>query len=153
MFAALPEEEKGDLRATCFAPLQVIDLIATMSTFIVEIFDGHFGDMKFQFGETIIQMKPIHVCLILGLRVSPIANEFLFADSEHMENFRMRRFPKNKNAYWFKEIEDALKQAKLERHQEDVLRLNLLKIILSFLLPNKGRNIWVKNVDLVDDQQ
>ncbi|KAF6167796.1 hypothetical protein GIB67_027574, partial [Kingdonia uniflora] len=38
-----------------------------------------------------------------------------------------------------------------DRHLEDVLRLNLLKIILSFLLPNKGRNIWVKYLDLVDD--
>ncbi|KAF6156465.1 hypothetical protein GIB67_040573 [Kingdonia uniflora] len=98
-------------------------------------------------------MKPIHVCLILGLRVSHIANWFLFVDPEHMTNFRMRRFPKKKNTYGLKKIDDALKQAKLERHQEDVLRLNLLKIILSFLLPNKGRNVWVKYVDLVDDLQ
>ncbi|KAF6156314.1 hypothetical protein GIB67_013758 [Kingdonia uniflora] len=98
-------------------------------------------------------MKPIHVCLILGLRVSPIANEFLFVNPEHMTNFRMRRFPKKKNIYGLKEIDDALKQAKLERHQEDVLRLNLLKIILSCLLPNKGRNVWVKYVDLVCDLQ
>ncbi|KAF6139340.1 hypothetical protein GIB67_021550 [Kingdonia uniflora] len=91
----------------------------------------------------IIQMKPIHVCLILGLRVLSIANEFLFIDPEHMTNFRMRRFPKKKNTYGLKEIDDALKQAKLERHQDDVLRLNLLKIILSFLLPNKGKNVWV----------
>ncbi|KAF6138230.1 hypothetical protein GIB67_011070 [Kingdonia uniflora] len=34
---------------------------------------------------------------------------------------------------------------------EDVLRLNLLKIILSFLLPNKGNNVEVGYVDLVDD--
>ncbi|KAF6155306.1 hypothetical protein GIB67_019832 [Kingdonia uniflora] len=87
-----------------------------MSTLVVEIFDRHLGDMKFQFGETIIQMKPIHVCLILGLRVSPIANEFLFVDPEHMTNFRMRRFPKKKNTYGLKEIVDALKEAKLERH-------------------------------------
>ncbi|KAF6151672.1 hypothetical protein GIB67_043079 [Kingdonia uniflora] len=98
-------------------------------------------------------MKSIHVCQILGLRVSPIINDFLFADPEHMANFRMRRFPKNKNTYGLKEIDDALKQAKLERHQEDVLRLNLLKIILYFLLLNKGRNVWVKYVDLVDDLQ
>ncbi|KAF6176040.1 hypothetical protein GIB67_021289 [Kingdonia uniflora] len=78
MFAALPEEEKGILRATCFVPLLLIDTIARMSMLVVEIFD---------------------------------------------------------------------------RHLEDVLRLNLLKIILSFLLPNKGRNVWVKYVDLVDDQQ
>ncbi|KAF6142160.1 hypothetical protein GIB67_037078 [Kingdonia uniflora] len=96
-------------------------------------------------------MNPIHVCLILGLCDSPIANEFLFVDPEHMKFFRMRRFPKKKNTYGLKEIVDALKQAKLERHQEDVLRLNLLKIILSFLLPNKGRNIEVRYVDLVDD--
>ncbi|KAF6165105.1 hypothetical protein GIB67_000689 [Kingdonia uniflora] len=76
MFAALPEEEKGVLRATCFAPLLLIDPIAMMSTLVVEIFD---------------------------------------------------------------------------RHLEDVLRLNLLKIILSFLLLNKGKNVWVKYVDLVDD--
>ncbi|KAF6165395.1 hypothetical protein GIB67_018839, partial [Kingdonia uniflora] len=38
-----------------------------------------------------------------------------------------------------------------EEEKEDVLRLNLLKIILSFLLPNKGRNVWVKYVDLADD--
>ncbi|KAF6138992.1 hypothetical protein GIB67_010718 [Kingdonia uniflora] len=86
-------------------------------------------------------MKPIHVCLILGLRVSPIANEFLIVDPEHMKFFRMRRFSKKNNTYGLKEIDDALKQAKLERHQEDVLRLNLLKIILSFLLPNKEKNI------------
>ncbi|KAF6155659.1 hypothetical protein GIB67_007096 [Kingdonia uniflora] len=41
----------------------------------------------------------------------------------------------------------------IDRHLEDVLRLNLLKIILSFLLPNKGRNMWVKYIDLVDDLQ
>ncbi|KAF6163196.1 hypothetical protein GIB67_025060 [Kingdonia uniflora] len=153
MFAALPDEAKGALRTTYFAPLLLIDPIATMSTLVVEIFDRHLGDMKFQFGETIIQMKPIHVCqiLILGIRVSLIANEFLFVDSEHMTNFRMRRFPKKKNTYGLKEIVDALKQAKLERHQEDVHRLNLLKIILSFLLPNKGRNVEVRYVDLVDD--
>ncbi|KAF6177057.1 hypothetical protein GIB67_015932 [Kingdonia uniflora] len=75
MFAALPEEEKGTLRTTCFTPLLLIDPIATMSMLVVEIFDRHLGDMKFQFGETIIQMKPIHVCLILKLRVSPIANK------------------------------------------------------------------------------
>ncbi|KAF6135436.1 hypothetical protein GIB67_027310 [Kingdonia uniflora] len=160
MFAALPEEEKGALRVTCFAPLLLIDPIAMMSTLVVEIFDRHLGDMKFQFGETIIQMKPIPVCLILGLRVSLIANEFLFVDPKHMTNFRIRRFPKKKNTYGLKEIVDALKQAKLERHQgfyhyivlfrfaKDVLRLNLLKIILSFLLLKKGRNVWVKYVDL-----
>ncbi|KAF6139542.1 hypothetical protein GIB67_015499 [Kingdonia uniflora] len=153
IFAALPEEENGALRATCIAPLLLIDPIATMSTLVVEIFDRHLGNMKFQFGEMIIQMKPIHVYLILGLRVSPIANEFLFVDPEHMTNFRRRRFPKKKNTYGLKEIDDALKQVKLERHQEDVLRLNLLKIILSFILPNKGRNIWVKYVDLIDDLQ
>ncbi|KAF6155089.1 hypothetical protein GIB67_035836 [Kingdonia uniflora] len=38
-----------------------------------------------------------------------------------------------------------------DRHLDDVLRLNLLKIILSFLLPNKGRNVWVKYVDMADD--
>ncbi|KAF6161812.1 hypothetical protein GIB67_008573 [Kingdonia uniflora] len=148
---ALPEEEKGVLRATCFAPLLLIDPIATMSTLVVEIFDRHLDNMKFQFGETIIQMNPIHVCLILGLRVSPIANEFLFVDPEHMINFRMRRFLKKKNTYGLKKIVDALKQAKLERRQEDVLRLNLLKIILSFLLPIKGRNAEVRYVNLVDD--
>ncbi|KAF6135342.1 hypothetical protein GIB67_027216 [Kingdonia uniflora] len=73
--------------------------MARMSTLVVEIFDRHLGDMKFQFGKTIIQMKPIHVFLILGLRVSPIANEFLFVDHEYMTNFRMRRFPKKKNTY------------------------------------------------------
>ncbi|KAF6171083.1 hypothetical protein GIB67_010951 [Kingdonia uniflora] len=70
-----------------------------------------------------------------------------------MTNFRMRRFPKKKNTYGLKEIDDALNQVKLERDQEDVLRLNFFKIILSFLLPNKGRNIWVKYADLVDDLQ
>ncbi|KAF6145362.1 hypothetical protein GIB67_016823 [Kingdonia uniflora] len=117
MYVALPEEEKGALRTTCFTPLLLIDPIATISTLVIEIFDRHLGDMKFQFGETIIQMKPIHVCLILGLRVSPIANEFLFVDPEHMKIFRRRRFPKKKNTYGLKEIDDALKQAKLKRHQ------------------------------------
>ncbi|KAF6170969.1 hypothetical protein GIB67_014786 [Kingdonia uniflora] len=98
-------------------------------------------------------MKPILVCLILGLHVSPIANEFLFVDPERMTNFRMRRFPKKKNTYGLKEIDDALKHAKLERHQEDVLQLNLLQNILSFLLSNKGRNVWVKYIDLVNDLQ
>ncbi|KAF6141513.1 hypothetical protein GIB67_012275 [Kingdonia uniflora] len=92
-----------------------------MSTLVVEIFDRHLGDIKFKFGETIIQMKPIHVCLILGLHVSPFANEFLFVDPEHMMNFRMRQFPKKKNTYGLKEIDNALKQAKLKKHQEDVL--------------------------------
>ncbi|KAF6142830.1 hypothetical protein GIB67_002694, partial [Kingdonia uniflora] len=92
MFVALPEEEKGVLRITCFAPLMFIDPITTMSMLVVEIFDRHLGDMKFQFGGTIIQMKPIHVYLILGLRVSLIANEFLFVDPEHLKNFRMRRY-------------------------------------------------------------
>ncbi|KAF6167085.1 hypothetical protein GIB67_041340 [Kingdonia uniflora] len=101
MFAALPEEEKGALRASCFAPLLLIDLITMMSTLVVKIFDRHLSDMK------------------------------------------MRRFPKKKNTYGLKEIDDALKHVKLERHQDDVLRLNLLKIILSFLLPNKVRNVWV----------
>ncbi|KAF6158019.1 hypothetical protein GIB67_008148 [Kingdonia uniflora] len=67
-----------------------------MSTLVVEIFDRHLGDMKFQFEDTIIQMKPIHVCLILGLRASPISNEFLFVDLEHMANFRMRLFLQKK---------------------------------------------------------
>ncbi|KAF6145394.1 hypothetical protein GIB67_034164 [Kingdonia uniflora] len=80
-----------------------------MSTLVVEIFDRHLGDRKFQFGETIFQMKHIHVCLILGLCVSPIVNEFLFVNPEHMMNFRMRRFPKKKNTYGLKEIDDALK--------------------------------------------
>ncbi|KAF6137081.1 hypothetical protein GIB67_030845 [Kingdonia uniflora] len=91
MFAALPEEEKGVLRTTYFVPLLLIKPIATMSTLVVEIFDRHLGDMKFQFRGMIIQMKLIHVCLILGLRVSYIANEFLFIDPEHMMNFRIRR--------------------------------------------------------------
>ncbi|KAF6161794.1 hypothetical protein GIB67_008555 [Kingdonia uniflora] len=46
MVAAMPEEENGTLRATYFAPLLLIDLIATMSTLVVEIFDHHLGDMK-----------------------------------------------------------------------------------------------------------
>ncbi|KAF6136420.1 hypothetical protein GIB67_019303, partial [Kingdonia uniflora] len=148
MFAALPEEENGVLRTTCFAPLLLTDSIATMLTLVVEIFDRNLGDMKFQFGGTIIQMKPIHVCLILGLHVSPIANELFFVDLEHITNFRMRRFPKKKNTFGLKEIDNALKQAKLEKHHDNVLRLNLLKIILSFLLPNKGRNVGMKCVDL-----
>ncbi|KAF6159259.1 hypothetical protein GIB67_032030 [Kingdonia uniflora] len=120
MFAALPEEEKGVLHTTCFAPLLLIDPMVMMSTLVVEIFDRHLGGMKFQFGEMIIQMNP----------------------------FILRRFPKKKNIYGLKEIENALKQAKLKRHHDEVLRLNLLKIILSFLLPDKGRNVWVKYVDL-----
>ncbi|KAF6173164.1 hypothetical protein GIB67_028462 [Kingdonia uniflora] len=99
-----------------------------MSMLVVEIFDRHLGNMKFQFGETIIQMKIIHVCLISGIRVSSIVNEFLIFYPGHMINFIMRRFPKKKNTYGLKKIVDALKQAKLERHHEDVLRLNLLKI-------------------------
>ncbi|KAF6136965.1 hypothetical protein GIB67_030729 [Kingdonia uniflora] len=81
-----------------------------MSMLVMEIFDRHLGDMMLQFEETIIQMKPIHVYLILGLRVSPIANKFLFVDPEHMKNLRMRQFPKKKNTYGMKEINHALKQ-------------------------------------------
>ncbi|KAF6152940.1 hypothetical protein GIB67_039647 [Kingdonia uniflora] len=143
IFAALSEEKKDALHVTCFTPLLLIDPIATISMLVAKIFNLHLGDMKFQFGETIIHMIHIHVYLILGICVSPIANEFLFVDPEHMTNFRIRQFPKKKNIYGLKEIDVALKQAKLEKHQEDVLRLNLLKIILSFLLPNKGRNVWV----------
>ncbi|KAF6151689.1 hypothetical protein GIB67_001972 [Kingdonia uniflora] len=80
-----------------------------MLTLVVEIFDRHLGNMKFQFEETIIHMNPIHVCLILGLRVSPIANENLFVNPEHMTNFRIRRFPRKKNTYGLKEIDDTLK--------------------------------------------
>ncbi|KAF6174417.1 hypothetical protein GIB67_024439 [Kingdonia uniflora] len=65
-----------------------------------------------------------------------------------MTNFRMRRFPKKKNTYGLSEIDDALKQAKLERHHDNFLRLNLLKIILSFPLLNKGKNVEVKYVDM-----
>ncbi|KAF6148563.1 hypothetical protein GIB67_042522, partial [Kingdonia uniflora] len=54
----------------------------------------------------------------------------------------------NKNTYGLKEIDEDLKQAKLERHLVDVLRLNLLKIMLSFLLSNKGRNVEGMYVDL-----
>ncbi|KAF6143491.1 hypothetical protein GIB67_029660 [Kingdonia uniflora] len=75
MFATLPEEEKGALHATNFAPLLLIGPIATMPTLVIQIFDRHLGDMK------------------------------------------MRRFLKKKNRYRLKEIVDALKQAKLERHQ------------------------------------
>ncbi|KAF6139824.1 hypothetical protein GIB67_009671 [Kingdonia uniflora] len=38
-----------------------------------------------------------------------------------------------------------------DRHLDDVLRLNLLKIILSILLLNKRRNVGVKYVDMVDN--
>ncbi|KAF6162055.1 hypothetical protein GIB67_012439 [Kingdonia uniflora] len=101
IFTALPEEMKGALRATCFAPLLLINSIATMSTLVVEIFDRHLA----------------------------------------YEEFQNEAIPQKKNTYGLKEIDDALKQAKLERYQVDVLRLNFLKIILSFLLPNKGRNV------------
>ncbi|KAF6163573.1 hypothetical protein GIB67_022138 [Kingdonia uniflora] len=73
MFAALPEDEKGALCTTCFVLLLLIDLITTISTLVMKIFDCHL---------------------------------------------------------------------------DDVLRLNLLKIILSFLIRNKGRNVWVKYVNL-----
>ncbi|KAF6150281.1 hypothetical protein GIB67_033980, partial [Kingdonia uniflora] len=62
MFAVLPEEEKGVLRAISFAPLLLIDSIATMSILVMEIFDRHLGDMKFQLGEAIIKMKPFIRC-------------------------------------------------------------------------------------------
>ncbi|KAF6158989.1 hypothetical protein GIB67_042070 [Kingdonia uniflora] len=145
IFVAMPEEKKGVLRNTCFAPLLFIDPITTMSTLVIKIFDRHLSDMKFQFRGTIIQMKPINVYMILGLHVSSIVNEFLFVDPEHITNFRMRRFPKKMNTYGLKEIDRDLKQAKLERYHDDVLRLNLLKIILSFLFPNKGKNVEVRN--------
>ncbi|KAF6172231.1 hypothetical protein GIB67_024853 [Kingdonia uniflora] len=116
MFVALTEEENVALCTTCFGPLLLIDPIATMPMLVVEIFDRHLSDMKFQFWGIIIQMKPIQLCLILGLRDSHITNDFLFIDPEHMTNFRMRRFPKKINTFVLKEIDDALKQAKLERY-------------------------------------
>ncbi|KAF6158275.1 hypothetical protein GIB67_001346 [Kingdonia uniflora] len=48
MFVGLSGEEKGVLHATCFAPLQLIDPIATMSTLVVEIFDRHLAMMPFE---------------------------------------------------------------------------------------------------------
>ncbi|KAF6149536.1 hypothetical protein GIB67_003684 [Kingdonia uniflora] len=145
IFAALPEEEKDTLRVTCFAPLLLINPIVTMLTLAVEIFDRHLSDMKFQFGETIIQMKHIHVCLILGLRVSPIVNELLFIDPEPMMNFRMRQFPKKKNTYGLKEIDDALKQAKLERHQGNALICHLFSLLYHYPLLRCSSIKFVKN--------
>ncbi|KAF6161103.1 hypothetical protein GIB67_007744 [Kingdonia uniflora] len=151
MFAVLPKEEMCALRTSCFVLLLLIKPIATMSTLVVDIFDRHLCDLKFQFGGMIIQMKPIHVCLILELLVSHIANKFLFVNPERITNFKMRRFPKKKKTYGLKEIDGVLKHAKLERYHDNILRLNLLKNILSFLLPKKGRSIEVKYADMVDD--
>ncbi|KAF6167887.1 hypothetical protein GIB67_027665 [Kingdonia uniflora] len=95
-------------------------------------------------------------CFVLLLLIGPITTMSTLVVEifdRHLGDMKLRRFPKKKNTYGLKEINDALKQAKLERHHDDALRLNLLKIILSFLLPNKGRNVWVKYVDLVDDLQ
>ncbi|KAF6174694.1 hypothetical protein GIB67_008749 [Kingdonia uniflora] len=92
-------------------------------------------------------MKSIHVCLILGIRVTSIHDDFLFFDPQYAANFRIWQFPRKKNTYGLKEIDGALKQAKLDRHYGDVLRLNLLKIILFFLLPNKGRNVEKNHIE------
>ncbi|KAF6147307.1 hypothetical protein GIB67_009790 [Kingdonia uniflora] len=95
-------------------------------------------------------------CFALLLLIDPIvmmSTLVVEIFDRHLGDMKLRRFPKKKNTYGLKEIDDALKQAKLERHHDDVLRLNLLKIILSFLPPNKGKNVWVKYVDLVDDLQ
>ncbi|KAF6143779.1 hypothetical protein GIB67_016700 [Kingdonia uniflora] len=85
MFTALPEEEKGALRTTCFAPLLLIDPITTMLTLVMKIFDRHLGDMK------------------------------------------LRRFPKKKNTNGLKEIDDALKQAKLERHHAHAIEAPVIE--------------------------
>ncbi|KAF6163571.1 hypothetical protein GIB67_022136, partial [Kingdonia uniflora] len=143
IFAALPEEKKGALCTTCFAPLLLIDPIMMMSTLAVEIFNRHLGDMKFQFRGTIIQIKPIHVCLILGLRVSPIINELLFVDLEHMTNFRMRRFPKKKNTYGLKEIDSALKR----QNWKDIMvrRYSSIKFVKNYIIispPEHGEKRW-----------
>ncbi|KAF6140421.1 hypothetical protein GIB67_013190 [Kingdonia uniflora] len=87
----------------------------------VDIFDHVFRSCWFVEDE----IKPIHVCLILGLRLFPIANEFLFVDPKHMTNFRMRRFPKKKNTYGLKEIDGALTLAKLERHHGTQLEISV----------------------------
>ncbi|KAF6147990.1 hypothetical protein GIB67_024165 [Kingdonia uniflora] len=153
MFVTLPEEEKGVLHTIYFAPLLLIDPIATMSTLVVKIFDRHLSDMKLQFGGTIIQMKPIHVCKILGLRVSPIASELLFVNPEHITNFRMRRFPKKKNTYGLKEIEDALKQAKLERHHVGVPAVGAPAIGSSSTVTEiRAAVVRCKNGDKKDDE-
>ncbi|KAF6154047.1 hypothetical protein GIB67_018969 [Kingdonia uniflora] len=95
-------------------------------------------------------------CFVPLLLIDPIATMSTLVVEifdHHLGDMKMRRFYKKKNTYGLKEIDDALKHAKLERHQENVLRLNLLKIILSFLISSKGRNVWVKYVDLADDLQ
>ncbi|KAF6144079.1 hypothetical protein GIB67_007540 [Kingdonia uniflora] len=138
MFTALPEEEKGTLRATCLAPLLLIDPIATMPTLFVEIFDCHLSDMKFQFEVMIIQVKPIHVCLILGLLVSPIASELLFVNPKNMTNFRRRRFLKKKNTYGLKEIDDALKHTKLEKTSGRCSSIKFVKNYSIFSPPEQG---------------
>ncbi|KAF6136270.1 hypothetical protein GIB67_042755 [Kingdonia uniflora] len=136
MFVALPIEEKGTLRTTCFAPLLLIDPITTMSTLVVEIFDRHLGDMKFQFGRTIIQIKPI-------------TNEFLFVDPEYMTNLKMRRFPKKKNTYGLKEIDDVLNHRKLERHHVFgslfARRCSSIKFVKNYTTlspPEQGEKRW-----------
>ncbi|KAF6135378.1 hypothetical protein GIB67_027252 [Kingdonia uniflora] len=125
-----------------------------MSMLVVKIFNRHLGDMKFQFGETIVQIKPIHVCPILGPRVPPITNEFLFVDPEHMMNFRMKQFPKKKKTYGLKEIDDTLKQEKTG-HQEIVsnhvsLRRMRLENLLQQVTPGEGLEV-VKDLMVDDD--
>ncbi|KAF6142655.1 hypothetical protein GIB67_015141, partial [Kingdonia uniflora] len=108
----------------CFAPLLLIDPIKTQSRLVAELFDRHLGDMSFKFGGTTIL---------------------------HQSEFRKRCSPKKKKkTYRFKETEDITKHARVDQHHKDALRLNLLDIIQSFYLPNKGRNIE-RYVDLVDN--
>ncbi|KAF6155098.1 hypothetical protein GIB67_035845 [Kingdonia uniflora] len=99
-------------------------------------------------------LRTIYFALLL--LIDPIAMMSMLVVEifdRHLGDMKWRQFPKKKNTYGLKKIDDALKQTKLERHQDDVHRLNLLKIMLSFILPNKGRNVLVKYVDLVDDLQ
>ncbi|KAF6172088.1 hypothetical protein GIB67_029506 [Kingdonia uniflora] len=58
---------------------------------------------------------------------------------------------RKKKTYGFKEIEDTRKQASADQHHGDVLCLNLLDIIQSIVLPNKGKSNKERYVDLVDN--
>ncbi|KAF6169178.1 hypothetical protein GIB67_013608 [Kingdonia uniflora] len=57
IFVALPEEEKGSLRATCFEPLLLIDLIATISALVMEIFDCRL-DVLIKFVKNYVILSP-----------------------------------------------------------------------------------------------
>ncbi|KAF6145361.1 hypothetical protein GIB67_016822 [Kingdonia uniflora] len=137
-----------------------------MSARVVEIFERHVGGMRFRFGRITSQFRPLNVVLILGLGASHDHHDYSFIDVVHVSKFRQRQFSRKKTTYRFMEIKNGRVEARAQRHgeaissilkylklpnEEDAKRLNLLDLVQSFILPNSGRNIESKYIDMADD--